>query len=120
MVASSFRSIVYCHDCGFTPTPAPIFPAPCDPLSTNSRRATLKKQTTMATESPSLQHPRNRERRDSHELDHRERWDEDLLQRLGQRPGGNVFSWLAAEFRRLGRPTAFLRTERVSRRCPRP
>src|SRR5215471_8059834 len=48
------------------------------------------------------------------------RWYDNLLQRLGQGPGRNLFARLAAEFRCMGRPTTFPRPEWLSRGRPRP
>ena len=54
-------------------------------------------------------------RHDHHQGRHR-----DLLQGLGQRPGRHVLARLAAELRRVGRPDAVPRAERLPRRRARP
>ena len=47
---------------------------------------------------------------------HHKGWHRNLLQGLGQRPCRNVLPRLAAVLRRLGRPDAFPRAERLPRR----
>src|SRR5215472_10962074 len=49
--------------------------------------------------------------------DHSERWDNHLLQRLGNRSGRNVFPRLAPELRCLGRPDAVSQAARLSLYC---
>jgi non-heme chloroperoxidase len=55
-----------------------------------------------------------------YEHDYGERWHNNLLQRLGQGPSRHVFAWLAAMFRRLGRPNALAGSERIPRCGARP
>src|SRR5690606_37123607 len=49
-----------------------------------------------------------------HADNHHQGWTRDLLQGLGSRPGRDPIAWLAAEFRRLGRPDAVPRGARFS------
>ena len=55
-----------------------------------------------------------------YEHNHHQGRHRNLLQGLGQRPGRNVLARLAAELRRLGRPNAFPRAERLPRGRARP
>src|SRR5260370_37746551 len=54
---------------------------------------------------------------DTHEQNYDERWYDNLLERLRQWSGRDVFARMAAEFRCLGRPTPFHRAERFPRGC---
>src|SRR5262249_35964711 len=56
----------------------------------------------------------------AHEHDYCERRYDNLLQGLGRRAGHHVFARLAAQFRCLGQPAPFLRTERFPRGRARP
>src|SRR5687768_6882743 len=55
-----------------------------------------------------------------HEYYHNERWNGDLLQRLGRWPGSYVLAWLALECRHVGWTNALPRTERLPSSGARP